>query len=33
MAAGDERYLTGSRPPVAAWDAPSKVMAGATSQA
>ena len=33
MAAGDERHLTGSRPPVAAWDAPSTVMAGATSQA
>jgi drug/metabolite transporter (DMT)-like permease len=33
MAAGDERYLTSSRAPVAAWDAPSKVMAGATSQA
>jgi drug/metabolite transporter (DMT)-like permease len=32
MAAGDKRQLTDSRPPVA-WDAPSKVMAGATSQA
>jgi len=33
MAAGDERQLTGARPPAPEWDAPSKVMAGATSQA
>ena len=33
MAAGDERQLTVGRPPGAKWDAPSKVMAGATSRA
>jgi drug/metabolite transporter (DMT)-like permease len=33
MAAVDERQLTGSPPPVAAWDTASQVMAGASSRA
>jgi drug/metabolite transporter (DMT)-like permease len=33
MAAVDERQLTGSPPPAPAWDTPSQVMVGASSQA